>query len=177
MSGRRDSNPRPSAWKANALSTELLPQICGGQGWIRTTEGVSQQIYSLPHLATLVLAQQYFKKSGRRGSNPRPSAWKANALSTELLPQFLVGKDGFEPPKSKDSRFTVCPIWPLWYLPVRNQDLVLFSIAMQRYDYFFNLQIKSIIFIAVIAHSSPLFPNFPPARSSACCMLLVVMRP
>ena len=28
-----------------------------------------------------------------------------------------VGKDGFEPPKSKDSRFTVCPIWPLWYLP------------------------------------------------------------
>ncbi len=68
--------------------------------WIRTTEGVSQQIYSLPHLATLVLAQQYFKKSGRRGSNPRPSAWKANALSTELLPQFLVGKDGFEPPKA-----------------------------------------------------------------------------
>ena len=100
MSGRRGSNPRPSAWKANALSTELLPQICGGQGWIRTTEGVSQQIYSLPHLATLVLAQQYFKKSGRRGSNPRPSAWKANALSTELLPQFLVGKDGFEPPKA-----------------------------------------------------------------------------
>ena len=116
-SGRRDSNPRPSAWKANALSTELLPQIwwakmdsnhrrrkpadlqsapfghsgiCptifqkraedgtqtrdpqlgrlmlyqlsyfrkfGGQRWIRTTEGVSQQIYSLPHLATLVFAR------------------------------------------------------------------------------------------------------------------------
>ena len=29
-----------------------------------------------------------------------------------------VGKDGFEPPKSKDSRFTVFPIWPLWYLPL-----------------------------------------------------------
>ena len=25
--------------------------------------------------------------SGRRGSNSRPLAWKANALSTELLPQ------------------------------------------------------------------------------------------
>ncbi len=25
-SGRRDSNPRPSAWKADALPTELLPQ-------------------------------------------------------------------------------------------------------------------------------------------------------
>ena len=29
-----------------------------------------------------------------------------------------VGADGFEPPKSKDSRFTVCPIWPLWKTPV-----------------------------------------------------------
>ena len=29
-----------------------------------------------------------------------------------------VGADGFEPPKSKDSRFTVCPIWPLWNTPV-----------------------------------------------------------
>ena len=26
LSGRRDSNPRPSAWEANALPTELLPQ-------------------------------------------------------------------------------------------------------------------------------------------------------
>ncbi len=66
-------------------------RIFCGQRWIRTTEGVSQQIYSLPHLATLVLAP--FKKwSGRRDSNPRPSAWKANALSTELLPHFLWAK-------------------------------------------------------------------------------------
>ena len=74
--------------------------------------------------------------SGRRGSNSRPSAWKADALSTELLPQkqtaskhrlrhrrsqlqsaLSVGRDGFEPPKAYASRFTVCPIWPLWYLP------------------------------------------------------------
>ena len=27
------------------------------------------------------------KKSGKRDSNPRPSAWEANALPTELLPQ------------------------------------------------------------------------------------------
>ena len=26
-SGIRDSNPRPSAWEANALPTELIPQI------------------------------------------------------------------------------------------------------------------------------------------------------
>ena len=26
--------------------------------------------------------------SGKRGSNPRPSAWEADALPTELLPHF-----------------------------------------------------------------------------------------
>ncbi len=30
-----------------------------GQRWIRTTVGVRQQIYSLPHLATLVSAQVF----------------------------------------------------------------------------------------------------------------------
>ena len=36
-SGRRGSNPRPSAWKADALPTELLPRLCGRR-WTRTTE-------------------------------------------------------------------------------------------------------------------------------------------
>ena len=31
-----------------------------------------------------------------------------------------VGGEGFEPSKSSDSRFTVCPSWPLWYPPNRN---------------------------------------------------------
>ena len=67
-SGRRGSNPRPSAWKANALSTELLPHSCQschsdcGQRWIRTTEVERQQIYSLPHLATLVFALNILDK-------------------------------------------------------------------------------------------------------------------
>ena len=74
-SGRRGSNPRPSAWKANALSTELLPHSCQschsdrGQRWIRTTEGVSQQIYSLPHLATLVFALKQVEDVELRNSS------------------------------------------------------------------------------------------------------------
>jgi hypothetical protein len=28
-----------------------------------------------------------------------------------------VGRGGFEPPKAYASRFTVCPLWPLGYLP------------------------------------------------------------
>ena len=30
--------------------------LSSGRRWIRTTEGINQQIYSLPHLATLVFA-------------------------------------------------------------------------------------------------------------------------
>ena len=35
-----------------------------------------------------------------------------------------VGEDGFEPPKVKTSRFTVCPIWPLWYSPKIHLELL-----------------------------------------------------
>ena len=63
-SGRRGSNPRPTAWKAVALPTELLPHrqhwVPGGERRIRTSEVVRQQIYSLPHLATLVFPRVIF---------------------------------------------------------------------------------------------------------------------
>ena len=39
--------------------------------------------------------------SGRPGSNRRHSAWKADALPTELLPHYYVGRAGFEPAKLK----------------------------------------------------------------------------
>lgn len=39
--------------------------------------------------------------SGKRGSNPPPTAWKAVALPNELLPRVrFVGEEGFEPPKA-----------------------------------------------------------------------------
>ena len=60
----------------------------GGQRWIRTTEGVSQQIYSLPHLATLVFAQLFFRIRLRSfflsllsDSNQRPRDYKSRALA------------------------------------------------------------------------------------------------
>src|SRR5690606_621952 len=34
----------------------------------------------------------------------------------------MVGRDGFEPSKAYASRFTVCPIWPLWNLPKRERE-------------------------------------------------------
>ena len=38
-------------------------------------------------------------------------------LSLNSATDVAVGADGFEPPKLKSSRFTVCPIWPLWNTP------------------------------------------------------------
>ena len=52
--------PAPSAWKAEVLPLNYsrlsyLPRhSIGGGRWIRTSEGVSQQIYSLPPLAAWV---------------------------------------------------------------------------------------------------------------------------
>ena len=118
------------------------------------------------------------RESGRRGSNPRPSAWKANALSTELLPQFKWAKMDSNHRRRKPADLQSAPFGHSGICPFAFEISLLFlSNALQRYNYFFNLQAKSIIFIAVIAHSSPLLPNLPPARSSACCMLLVVMSP
>ncbi len=55
-----------------------------GRRWIRTTEGISQQIYSLPHLATLVFALQPVKVtflSLLSDSNQRPRDYKSRALA------------------------------------------------------------------------------------------------
>ena len=59
------------------------------------------QTGALPNWTTATIWFVYFKKkwSGRRGSNSRHSAWKADTLPTELLPQIfkMVGAAGFEP--------------------------------------------------------------------------------
>ncbi len=53
------------------LSTSSLPRKC-----------------STPELQQLEKLHLIKNASGRRGSNPRPTAWKAVALPTELLPHF-----------------------------------------------------------------------------------------
>ena len=79
---------------------------------------------SLPRKRSTPELHRHKKESGRPGSNRRHSAWKADALPTELLPLVDgdpkgtgVGRAGFEPAKVKTNRFTVCPRWPLEYLP------------------------------------------------------------
>ena len=50
--------------------------------------------------------------------------FKATGFSNFQILKFSncpVGRRGFEPLKSKDSGFTVRPIWPLWNLPKKSR--------------------------------------------------------
>ena len=38
---------------------------------------------------------------------------KKNVPDSKIRQHNLVGEGGFEPPKSLNNRFTVCPLWPL----------------------------------------------------------------
>src|SRR5262245_6484239 len=42
---------------------------------------------------------------------------RGRARSARARVEHVVGRGGFEPPKAYASRFTVCPLWPLGYLP------------------------------------------------------------
>ena len=129
--------PASLAWKARVLPLnysrkpwfahtatrcKTTTQICGGEDWIRTSVGVSQQIYSLPPLATRAPLQRdlncssffalknifkyFFDFSfwrGWRGSNPRPLASEANTLSTELQPLTMPAARDL--PKNLQMRF------------------------------------------------------------------------
>jgi hypothetical protein len=57
---------------------------------------------SLPRKCSTTEPRGHSIWSGKRGSNPQPSAWKADALAIELFPHLfhkMVGRRGFEPLK------------------------------------------------------------------------------
>lgn len=53
------------------------------------------------------------------GVEPPYLAWKASVLP---LNYARMGRGGFEPPKRKRNRFTVCPLWPLGNLPGNTKN-------------------------------------------------------
>ena len=50
--------------------------------------GIEPTTSPLPRVCSTPELRGRYNWSGRRGSNPRPLAWKANALPTELLPHL-----------------------------------------------------------------------------------------
>ena len=60
--------------------------------------------------------------SGRRDSNPRPSAWKADALPAELLSRWWGEQDSNL--RRFPNGFTVRPRWPLEYPPLLSKKTI-----------------------------------------------------
>jgi hypothetical protein len=67
----------------------LLKKEDGGQGWIRTSVGVSQQIYSLPPLATRAPTHCALRGAGCMREDPE--GCKGNLRS---FPSSAAGKEG-----------------------------------------------------------------------------------
>src|SRR6266536_472816 len=64
------------------------------------------------------------RETGFEPATPSLEGWRSTAeLFPRTLPTYfpwrreMVGRGGFEPPKASASRFTVCPLWQLGYLP------------------------------------------------------------
>ena len=66
--------------------------------------GIELMTSSLPRMRSTPELHRLFicLLSGKRGSNSRPSAWKADALPTELLPLFSAKKAEVAPPFSTE---------------------------------------------------------------------------
>ena len=66
------------------------------ESWTRDLILTKDALYHWAKAAT-TLGQSFLTSawSGKRGSNPRPPAWKASALSTELFPPFPPEKSLF----------------------------------------------------------------------------------
>ena len=81
------------------------------------------------------------ESSGRRGSNSRHSAWKADALPTELLPlgNFLklikacenVGVIGIEPIQSKTTELQSAPALQLRRTPMKSYKMQNVQVNLQ----------------------------------------------
>src|ERR1700704_4152257 len=71
------------------------------------------------------------RETGFEPATPSLEGWRSTAelfppvflpRSTSVKSPLVVGRGGFEPPKAFASRFTVCPLWPLGYLPACTPD-------------------------------------------------------
>ena len=73
----------------------------GGERRIRTFEGISQQIYSLPRLATSVSLRFW---SWQWDSNPQPPVYKTGALPLSYASPSLKSPDTYAARRVNDTR-------------------------------------------------------------------------
>lgn len=134
-SGRRVSNPQPTAWKAVALPVELLPQFSR-----RTPSSTEHFIVLLICKAIIFVIPQepnHFEKLFLIFYINNNKQVILLPFLISYVPYWLngipsVGREGFEPSKSDDNGFTVRPIWPLWHPPLYA------TIYSKRFDSWFR---------------------------------------
>ena len=110
LSGRPGSNRRHSAWKADALPTELLPPnfhtFKGMQIYVFYFEIVGRAVPMLrENLRILTFHYKYEITTPTHRKN------------LQSLTIYNCGKSRIRTCEDIVSRFTVCPRWPLEYLP------------------------------------------------------------
>src|SRR3954447_11534626 len=86
--------------------TGFEPATPSLEGWRSTAE-------LFPQLIESTLSAMPVARTGATRILLRPPT----LLSVHAPSLPMVGRGGFEPPKAYASRFTVCPLWPLGYLP------------------------------------------------------------
>ena len=85
--------------------------------------GLEPVTSSLPRTCSTYWATWAVVWSGKRDSNPRPSAWKADALANWAIPasstnlKIQDGEGRIRTSEGWADRFTVCSLWPLGNLP------------------------------------------------------------
>jgi hypothetical protein len=109
----RDLNSWPLPYQGNALPLSYIGKKKRARDRVRTGDIQLGRLtlYQLSYSRILIL-------------NGLIQCWhsfvKIKNFSLFSL-QFRVGRAGFEPAKLKNNRFTVCPRWPLEYLPIFNE--------------------------------------------------------
>ena len=148
-SGKRGSNPRPSAWKADALPTELLPPLHKTDNeflnlffpldksrslpsWVNRLTSVPDTVKQLIPLillkSTLRLSSQKAEAcSGLTLSAPEAQSngsKKAEKVKDEWFSRwaadYLVERGGFEPPKASPTDLQSVPFGRSGTSPTQN---------------------------------------------------------
>jgi hypothetical protein len=81
LSGKRGSNPPPTAWKAVALPNELFP-LLRGEGGFEPPKAAPTDLQSAPFDRSGTSPYNFSELSRWRDSNPRPADYKSAALAS-----------------------------------------------------------------------------------------------
>src|SRR6478672_3640273 len=97
--------------------TGFEPATPSLEGWRSTAELFPQISFSAASIARIASSIARPGAQLARTAAPRFSLSPPTFLTVHASSLQMVGRGGFEPPKAYASRFTVCPLWPLGYLP------------------------------------------------------------